>query len=81
MLAHPVYAALINVGDDPLVGLIILIILVGIAVFVALWVLNTFLAPYVVEPFLSAARFLIWAIGIIIVVRRLLAVIFGISLF
>lgn len=81
LTAAPVYAALINVGDNPLVGLVILMILVGIAVFVAIWILDNFLAAYMAAPFANGARFLICAIGIIIVVDRVLQVVFGISIF
>ena len=75
------HAALINFGDNPLVGLILLIVLVGIAVWAALWVLDNFLKPFMNDLFYRGAHVLIIAVGVIIVVDEALKVIFGISLF
>ena len=75
------YAALINLGGNPLVGLILLVILVALCVYGAIWLLDNLLAQFMAEPFLKVARFLIYAVGIIIVVDDVLKVVFGISLF
>lgn len=74
-------AALINIGGSPLIGLLVTLIVVGLCVFVALWIWDKFIAAYVAEPFGSGARFLIIAIGVIIVVDKILQVVFGINLF
>ncbi len=72
-------AALINLGNSPLIGLVLLVIGVGIAVFFLLWLLGL-LKDYIKEPFMQIAVFLIYAIAIFIVVQRALLVIFGISI-
>ena len=75
------YAALINVGDNPLVGLVVLLLICG-AVWL-LWskVIMPLLAQVVGEPFLGIANWLVIAILVIVVVDKALEVIFGISLF
>ena len=75
------YAALINVGDNPLVGLLVLLIVVGIVVWVALWLLDNFAKQIMNDLFYKAARMLIIFIAVVIVLDKALEVIFGISLF
>lgn len=77
--AAPRMAALINLGDSPLVGLLVLIIVVGLVIWLALWIWDTFLARVLAEPFNSGGRTLIIIIGVLIVVVRALEVIFGIT--
>lgn len=76
---HPVFAALINVGDNPLIGLIVLVVIVGIAVYFAVMLLG--FATFIDAKFKQFAIWLIYAVAVIIVVQRALAVIFGITLF
>lgn len=75
------YAAMINLGSNPLISLIILVIVVGIVVWVALYIFDTFLAGIIAEPFAKFARALIWIIGLIIVIDAVLKVVFGIAIF
>lgn len=77
----PVQAALINLGSNPLIGLVVLIIVVGIVCWLALWILDNFLSSIMSPPFAKAARMLIIGIGILVVVTEALSVIFGITLF
>ena len=72
-------AALINIGDNPLIQLLLLVIIVGIAVYIAIFLLN--FATFIEGKFKQAAVFLIYAIGIIIVLDKALEVIFGINMF
>lgn len=74
------YAALINVGDNPLIGLLVTVIVVGICVYAAIWLLDNFVSKIMSEPFARAARGLIFFIGILIVVVEALRVVFGITL-
>ena len=76
----PMQAALINLGDSPLIGLLVLILIVGIVVWFALWILDNF-GGFIAEPFRKAARVLILVIGVLVVLDRALEVIFGINLF
>ena len=75
------YAALINLGGNPWVNLILLVIIVAVVVAAAIWVLENLLKPYMAEPFFKLAVFLVYAVGIIIVVDALLKAVFGITLF
>jgi uncharacterized membrane protein YwzB len=72
-------AALINLGNSPLIGLIVLCIVVGFVVWLALWLLDNF-GGFIAQPFHKAARMLIILIGVLAVLDRALEVIFGISL-
>lgn len=78
---QPHLAALINLGGNPLVTLLAVLILAGI-----IWLLWTkvampLLAQIVGEPFLGIANYIVMAILIIWVLSVALEVIFGISLF
>lgn len=75
------HAALINLGGNPLVELILTILIVGFVVWVAIWIVDNLLKEIIKEPFLKAARMLIIAAGIVCVVDVALKVIFGINLF
>ena len=74
----PVQAALINVGDNPLIGLIVLVIVVGIIAWIALKLVS--FIP-MASPFKEIVTWLITAVAVLIVVDRALEVIFGIDLF
>ena len=77
----PIYAALINVGDNPLIGLVVLLLICGVIWLLWSKVIMPLLANIVGEPFLGIANWLVIAILVIVVVDRALEVIFGISLF
>lgn len=77
-LQNAKYAALINLGGSPLIGLIVLVIVVGIIAYIALKLVSFIpLAP----PFGEIAKWLIYLVAILIVLNRALEVIFGTSLF
>jgi len=73
------YAALINLGCNPFVSLILTIIVTGIIVWLALWLLG--FATFIAEPFKAMASKGIMALGIIYVVCVALQIIFGITIF
>lgn len=73
-------AALIPIGDSPLVTLIVTLILAGIIVFVAIWLLDNFAASVMSAPFASAVRALIYFVAIAWVLAVALDIIFGIRL-
>lgn len=75
----PVYAALLNIGSNPLIGLIVLALIVGVVVYFAVKLLA--FASFIDEKFKQLAIWLIYAVGAIIVVDRALQVLFGISIF
>lgn len=79
LIHPPMKAALINLGDSPLIGLIVLCIIVGIVVWLALWLLDNF-GGFIAEPFRKGVRMLIIFVGVLIVLSRALEVLFGISL-
>lgn len=74
------HAALIDLGGNPLIGLIVLCIVVGIVVWLALWILDNF-GAFIAQPFNKLVRMLIIFVGILVVLDRALIVIFGIHLF
>ncbi len=78
--AQPVQAALINLGDSPLIGLVIVVLVCGIAWLIWTKVIMPLLANIVGEPFLGIANWIVIAILVLIVLSRALLVIFGISL-
>ena len=73
-------AALLNLGDSPLVGLVIVLILAGIVYMVWSKVIMPLLAKIAAEPWLGIANWIVIAILIIWVLKVALAVIFGIDL-
>lgn len=80
VFAKPVYAALINLGNSPLIGLVIVILVCGIAWLIWTKVIMPLLANIVGEPFLGIANWIVIAILVLIVLSRALDVIFGIQL-
>jgi len=80
MLHAPVQAALINLGDSPLIGLLIVVLVCGIAWLIWSKVIMPLLAQIVGEPFLGIANWIVIAILVLIVLSRALLVIFGIQL-
>lgn len=79
-LAPPVYAALINLGNSPLIGLVVVVLVCGIAWLIWTKVIMPLLANIVGEPFLGIANWIVIAILVLIVLSRALDVIFGIQL-
>ncbi len=75
-----VQAALINLGDSPLIGLVIVVLVCGIAWLIWTKVIMPLLANIVGEPFLGIANWIVIAILVLIVLSRALLVIFGIQL-
>ena len=80
MFHAPVQAALINLGDSPLIGLVIVVLVCGIAWLIWTKVIMPLLANIVGEPFLGIANWIVIAILVLIVLSRALLVIFGIQL-
>ena len=80
MLHAPVQAALINLGDSPLIGLVIVVLVCGIAWLIWTKVIMPLLANIVGEPFLGIANWIVIAVLVLIVLSRALLVIFGIQL-
>ncbi len=76
----PVQAALINLGDSPLIGLVVVVLVCGIAWLIWTKALMPLLANIVGEPFLGIANWIVIAILVLIVLSRALLVIFGIQL-
>ncbi len=76
----PVHAALINLGDSPLIGLVVVVLVCGIAWLIWTKVIMPLLANIVGEPFLGIANWIVIAILVLIVLSRALLVIFGIQL-
>lgn len=75
---HTYQAALLNVGCNPLIALIITIVVVGVIVWAALWLLG--LATFIAEPFRTIAMQAVKVIAIIYVVLVALEIIFGIRI-
>ncbi len=73
-------AALLNLGDSPLVGLVVVLLLAGIIYMIWSKVIMPLLAKIVSEPWLGIADWIVIAILIIWVLKVALAVIFGINL-
>lgn len=78
MLTNPTYAAIFNIGNSPLIGLIILCIIVGIVVYFAVKLLD--FATFIDGKFKQFAIWLIYVVAILIVLNRALEVFFGYSL-
>lgn len=76
----PVEAALINLGNSPLIGLVVVVLVCGIAWLIWTKVIMPLLANIVGEPFLGIANWIVIAILVLIVLSKALDVIFGIQL-
>lgn len=72
----PHQAALINLGCNPFISLIVTIVVVGVIVWLALLLLG--FATFIAEPFKAMAAKAIYALGIIYCVLVALQIIFGI---
>lgn len=77
-MLNPTYAAIFNVGNSPLIGLIILVLIVGVVVYFAVKLLN--FATFIDGKFKQFAVWLIYVVAILIVLNRALEVFFGYSL-
>ncbi len=80
-ITHPVMAALIPIGGNPLVMLLVVVLVCGLAWLVWSKVFMPLLTKVIGEPFLGIANWIVIAILVIIVLSKALEVIFGISLF
>lgn len=74
-------AALINIGNNPIVSLIGVILAAGIIVFVVNWLMDAFGKAFIAEPFASGIKTLVLIVCCIWVLVVALDVIFGIQLF
>jgi hypothetical protein len=73
-------AAVFDIGSNPLVWLIIIIIGVGFLVWLAVWFLDHILQPYIAEPFFTWAHYAIYFLGIGYCILLALDTLFGIRL-
>ncbi len=74
-------AALINLGDNPLIGLIVVLLICGFIWLLWLKVAVPLLKNVIGEPFLGIVNWLVIAILVIVALSKALGVIFGITLF
>lgn len=74
-------AALIDVGNNPLVTLIIVLIVCGIIAMIWRKLLAPLLAKVVDEPWLGAISWIVYGVLILVAVAKVLEVIFGITFF
>lgn len=74
-------AALIPIGNNPIVTLIGVVIAAGIIVFVVNWLMDHFGNQFIAEPFASGIKGLVLILCCIWVLVVALQVIFGIQLF
>lgn len=79
LLVHE--AALIPIGNNPIVYLIGVIIAAGIIVFIVNWLIDKFGSAFMAEPFASGVKGLVLIVCCIWVLVVALDVIFGIQLF
>ncbi len=80
-MGHPHLAALINLGGNPLVVLIVLLLVCGFVWLLWSKVAMPLLANVIGEPFLGIVNWLVIAILVLIVLSKALEILFGISLF